>query len=244
MKKVALLVINLNNYDSLCAPPFDKNKFDITTFYITSNNEDIDSLKNLGWDNIKIETNDVRVKHLPFSTKLIDYKLYPEKMFPEILNYDILISIDGNVKKLSDIFLNKYIYSIENYTLLLDNMYYGWCRRNSLALEFHYSRQQRWKKNWNNMQEAKKRYVNDGFNLNNIKVCSAKYVVINMKNKIKNKHIWEFLEQEYSTHLQGNIIYAIASEKFKKDIIVSSTLDKKLWTSWYKGTIVVSHCGY
>ena len=65
-----------------------------------------------------------------------------------------------------------------------------------------------------------------------------------MKNKIKNEHIWRFLEQEHRTHLQGNIIYGIASEKFKKDIVVSSTLDEKLWTGWYDGTSIVPHNGY
>lgn len=243
MKKIALLVINLNNYDPLIAPPFDKNIFDIKTFYITSNVEDVDTLKNLGWDNIIIESYDARVQHLPFNTKLLDYKLYPEKIFPELLNYEILINIDANVKKLSDIFLNEWIHSIEDKSILLDNMYYGCGIENSLELEFSRSRQERWKKSWNNMEEAKKRYVNDGFNLNNIKVCSAKYVIINMKNKIKNNYIWNFLDQEYKTHLQGNIIYAIASEKFKKDIIVSSILDERLWR-WYSGTVIIPHNGY
>ena len=145
MKKVALLVINLNNYDALRAPPFDKNRFDITTFYITNNNEDIDSLRNLGWDNIKIETDDVRVQHMPFNTKILDHKLYPEKMFPELLDYDILISIDGDVNELSDMFLSEYIYSIGNYSLLLENMWYGWTSRNSLTQEFACSVQKRWR---------------------------------------------------------------------------------------------------
>ena len=60
-----------------------------------------------------------------------------------------------------------------------------------------------------------------------------------MNNKIKNKHIWDFLEKEYRNYLQGNIIYSIASEKFKKDIIISSTLDKRLWTGWYNITELV-----
>lgn len=243
MKKVALLVINLNNYDPLIAPPFDKNIFDITTFYITSNNGDVDLLQNLGWDNIKIETCDVRVQHLHCNTKLLEHHLYPEKMFPELLNYDILIVIGANVNKLSDIFLNEWIHSIGDKSILLDNMYYGLGAGNSLESEFARSYQGRWIKCWKNFDDSKKRYMNDGFNLNNVKVCSAKYVIINMKNKIKNNHIWEFLEKEFDTHYQGNIIYSIASEKFKKDIIVSTTLDERLWTGWYDGTTTVPHNG-
>lgn len=189
----------------------------------------------------------MRVEHLPYNTKLMDHHLYPERTFPELLNYDTLIVIGANVNKLSDIFLGEWIHSIADKSILLDDMYYGWGVNNSLSKEFARStsmNQVRWKKSWNNMNEAKKRYENDGFNLNNIKVCSAKYVIINMKNKIKNNHIWEFLEKEFDTHLQGNIIYAIASEKFKKDIVVSSTLDKRLWTGWYNGTTIVKHNGY
>jgi len=246
MKKIALLVINLNNYDPLIAPPFDKNIFDIKTFYITSNVENVDTLKNLGWDHINIEMEDVRVEHLPYNIKLMDHHLYPERMFPELLNYDTLIVIGANVNKLSDNFLEEWIHSIGDKSILLDDIYYGIPGRgdNSLSAEFARSMQLRWKKSWNNMKEAKKRYENGGFNLDNIKVCSAKYVIINMKNKIKNNHIWEFLEKEFDTHLQGNIIYSIASEKFKKDIVCSSTLDEKLWTSWYNGTTIVQHNGY
>lgn len=244
MKKVALLVINLNNYDPIIAPPFDKNKFDITSFYITNNNEDVSTLQDLGWDNIKIEMEDVQVDHLPFNYKLVVNKLYPERMFPELLDYDTLISIDANVSKLSDNFLGEWIHSIGDKSILLDDMYYGLSAYNTLSSEFDRSKQLRWEKSWNNMKESKKRYENEGFNLDNIKVCSAKYVIINMKNKIKNSHIWEFIEKEHAVHLQGNIIYAIASEKFKKDIVCSSTLDKKLWTSWYNGTTIVAHNGY
>ena len=240
MKKVGLLVINLDNYDHLLAPPFNKNKFNITTFYITNNKNDVETLKNLGWDNIKCLLNDKRKEHLPYNFELTSYKLYPEKIFPELLDYNILISIDGNVRKLSDIFLNEYIYSIKNYSLLLENLWYP-PAKNNLSLEFKRSRQERWKKCWNSFIEAEKRYINDGFDLKNIKVCSAKYVVINMKKKTTNKYIWDFLNKEYTNHLQGNIIYAIAREKFKNEIILSSMLDKNIGNFIMKNTKIVPH---
>ena len=110
-----------------------------------------------------------------------------------ILDYDTLISIDANVSKLSDNFLGEWIHSIGDKSILLDDMYYGLSAYNTLSSEFARSKQLRWEKSWNNMKESKKRYENEGFNLDNIKVCSAKYVIINMKNKIKNSHIWEFI---------------------------------------------------
>ena len=229
MTKVALLVINLDNYDRLIPPPFDRTSCDITTFYITDNEEDMDRLTVLGWDNIKCVSSQRRRPHIPWNCVLVDYKLYPEKVFPELLNYDILVSIDASVIRLSGNFLNKYIYSVGEHSLLLDDMYYGPepQPRNNISEEFDGSvTQPRWSMAVESMNEAKKRYIDEGFDLQTIKVCSAKYVVINMRKKTRNSHIWDFLASEYETHLQGNIIYSIASKKFSEDIIVSSTLDK------------------
>lgn len=221
--KVAHYTINLDRYDKLLCPPYDTKKYSITSFYITSQPEDVTSLKKLGWDYVYVEPSHKYVEHLGCNSVFLDLKIFPESVFPQLLEYDIVFFTDSNIVKLSDYFVDKYIYNVTHHTMLLENQWYDG-RNNNLEAEFGRSMQPRWKMCWESFVSARKKYIKMGYNLSKIKVCSAKYIVLNMNRKLSQKPIFDFLQSEYMCHYQGNIIYGIASVKFKDEIITSDKI--------------------
>jgi hypothetical protein len=210
---ICLVTVNFYQYDKINKPPI-KN---IDSFYITNTEEDIDKLYNIGWKNVfLVKNNKNEINNLNKRYNMIEYLLYPEKYIPEILNYENMLIVDANVKYIDNSIIDNLASFKKNYTLLLNNGYYK-KKLNSVEKEFERSFNcKRWKNYHKTFEEYKNKYKN--FDLNKIEVLSFKYKLWNIKNKLKNNFITDWIYKELNTMMQGNIVLSICREFFNDKV--------------------------
>ena len=145
--------------------------------------------------------------------QVVECKLHPERFSQEIMGFDITIYVDANVKRLGRTFLEQWVPRLGDKAILLNCGHYKGNKNNVLS-EYSRSFQRRWDHSHDDFRRSRDEWKSR-LDLERIPVCSAKYVVVNMRKKPQAPEIWRFLEEEHRKHIQGNIIYSIASEKFK-----------------------------
>ncbi len=202
-----IIVRNFFNYDKISPPPIPN----VDCYYLTNDIKSVEQLQKLGWKVVYRET----AQDIPITLKRVicrDVKCFPEKYIPNIHDYDYTLCMDASVIKLNPKISN-FVFSCENYCLLLDATFYP-KGSNNLMAEFSRSITQ---KRWSYQHEkfrCKRIEYSKSYNLSKIPVCSAKYIVINNKEKKKHPELFDFMLKEWEYFLQGNIILSIASNKY------------------------------
>lgn len=86
------------------------------------------------------------------------------------------------------------------------------------------------------MRGAMRGYYNDlnSVNLSDCSVCSAKYLAFNLSHP-SFTIVTDWCANEYSKHLQGNIIFSVGAELFKHSGV------KKITVRNYVGVELSSH---
>ena len=206
--RIAYVTYNLWDYDPVISPPLG-NLCD--SFYITESRKNYNKALLLGWSKAILTHIDAYTPKLERRKETAEYRLYPERFIKELTEYDLVIMCDSNVKKLHDDFLN-YAKSIGNNVLLLDAHFYKGDENNLYAEYDRTFKQKRWAYDFKNITYSMERYAQI-VNLNQCKVCSAKYKIWNYRHP-RRQEIADWIYDEKMKHIQGNIILSEASQLF------------------------------
>ena len=221
------LVKNLYNYELAIEPPKNLPN-NMITYYVTDNIEIANKVKSLGWDHVCITDKFLNITDKFEKRKSIAYiNSFPHEFIKENIEYDLIFVCDSNIfslwKKYSDFVLNCHT-NLDN-ALFLTNGYYK-AHRNTIAVEIKASNQARWRYNYKEIEKNGNDYIlhlkSLNIDPNNLGVCSAKYIGWNPKHKNYNILTKE-LYNEYSKHLQGNVILTYFSGIYKNDTFVYYT---------------------
>lgn len=204
-----LFTVNLHGYDVVNPPPTTK----LPCLYFSDDVDRAPLVSKMGWKFVFCNLPEPR-GDLERRLQVVECKLYPERFAKEVLDFDILIYVDANVKSLGCKFVEEWVPRLGDKALLLECGFYKGLQNNILSEYSRSINQLRWAHSHDAFRKSRDEWKSR-INLHDIPVCSAKYIVVNMKKKEEVPEIWRFLEEEHRKHIQGNIIYSIASEKFK-----------------------------
>jgi hypothetical protein len=206
-------------------------------YYITDNLDSKDYLLNNGWNDVIIIDDYKNIQDLQARRRIIsEINCFPQKYIPDLGKFDKVFITDSNVVVLWDEFL-KFTNSCQDDKCLYVTS--GWYdgERNSIDSELHVSDQGRWDYDYESMKSSVERYrveiKNKEINFNDIPVISAKYFGWNLKHPLY-KTISEHFYDEYSNHLQGNIILTFMSGLYKNNVFNYHTND-------YSGSSLNNH---
>jgi hypothetical protein len=207
---------NLFNYDPISAPPHTD--LEISKVYICDSEESKCQAISNGWTNVLITKQFINATTPKEKRNAIAYlNTFPEKVFPELAEYDIIFICDANIIDFDSDY-NRFIHeSIKSHdsALFITSGYYT--VDNSIQKELERSLcVSRWSYDSENMKISMKDYscVCD---INSIPVVSAKYIGWNIKHSSKTK-IAQWVYNEYLKHLQGNIIFSMCIPMFPDEI--------------------------
>lgn len=221
MNNTCYLVKNLFNYDIIYPPPSNLSS-NIDSVYVTDNSNSYHEALNKGWKYVYIVT-EFLDKNDSFSKRLaIAYiNCYPEKLIPELNRYNYIFICDANFINLpsnyNDFLSNKSI----KYALYINSGYYKNDQNNIKEELYRSIHNSRWSYNFKQMIISTNEYLKllNSINLDykTIPVISAKYIGWNINHNNKN-YIADYVYNEYSKHLQGNIIFSMCLALFKENI--------------------------
>jgi hypothetical protein len=211
MNNICFLFKNLFNYDEILPPPLNLDS-NIDTIYITDSN-DISLIFEKGWKYVYI-INQFNNSYTQFEKrKAIAYiNCYPERIVPELNRYDYIFICDSNVIKM-DTNYSDFLSKVDvKYACYFTSGYYSGSDNNIISEYIRSIAQSRWSYNHENMTKSINRYtdiLNDkNIDIYKIPVVSAKYIGWNINHENKNI-IADYVYNEYSEHLQGNIIFSM-----------------------------------
>lgn len=216
------LVKNLYDYEKVISPP-NNLPDNFISYYITDNEKNAITAKNLGWDYVSITDKFLDVADKFSRRKSIAFiNSFPHMFINNDIEYDLIFVCDSNIVTLWSNFSDFVSKCEKNKVLYLTNGYYD-LGRNTITSEIENSNQHRWSYNYVEIKHNGQLYVdhlNDlKIDLNLLGVCSAKYIGWNPSHEnyelLTNK-----LYEEYTKHLQGNIILTYLSGIYKDDIFV------------------------
>jgi hypothetical protein len=195
-------------------------------YYITDNLDSKDYLLNNGWDEVIIIEDYKNITNLQSRRRIIsEINCFPQKYIANLNKFNKVFITDSNVVSLWDEFLQFTNSCPTDKCLYVTSGWYSE-ERNSIESELHCSNQSRWSYDYENMKTSVERYkieiTNKEINFNNIPVMSAKYFGWNLNHPLYetiSKHFYD----EYSIHLQGNIILSYLSSIYK-----NSTFEYKI----------------
>jgi hypothetical protein len=211
---------NLFNYDPVLSIPLNFPK-DMDPVYITDSQETANAARKHGW--IVYIITDFLNADTSFKKRCaVAYiNCYPEKLIPELNKYTYIFICDSNVQKLDSNYTEFVNKSNNNKALYITSGWYSG-KSNTILMELDRSLNNgRWSYNFNEIKKASLSYLNtlikNNIDINLTPVVSAKYIGWNISHPSKNK-LADFVYEEYSKHLQGNIILSFALHIYKDDI--------------------------
>ena len=214
------LTMNLFGYEKLTPPPKSLPE-NLTTCYITDDENISNQAKELGWDIIKKTNsfNDVTEK-LDKRISVARIKCFPGEFVPEVKDFKFVFICDSNISKIRGDYKTFIDSCTEDKCLFLTSGYNKGNRDNMMS-ELMASKQPRWSYNYDGMLTSTERYVKELENLNidykNLSVVSGKYIGWNLNHKsyygISNK-----IYNERKINLQGNIILTYISGIFPNEV--------------------------
>lgn len=216
---ICILFKNLWNYDIINKIPENTPK-GVDCIYLTDNESDDNLAKEYGYISYMVKDY-LEISDSFERRKIIAYiNCYPEKVFRELEKYTYVFICDSNIIEFDPDYTN-FIESVS-----IDRSLYvtsGYYRDNADTIYEELKRSltvMRWKYNFNEMKLACEKYEkmlrDRGLDMLDVRVCSAKYIGWNIVNKNKEM-ISKFVYDEYLEHLQGNIIFSIASKIYAED---------------------------
>jgi hypothetical protein len=214
------LTMNLFGYEKLTPPPKSLPK-NLTTCYITDNEDTKNKAKELGWDIVK-KTNSFNniTKNLDKRISVAKIKCFPTEFVPEINDFKFVFICDSNIDKIRGDYESFIDSCTEDKCLFLTSGYYKGDRDNMYS-ELLASKQPRWSYNYDGMTKATLRYVEELKSLNvdykNLSVVSGKYIGWNLKHKHYNE-ISNKIYNERKVNLQGNIILTYISGLYPNEV--------------------------
>ena len=182
-KSFAYFTYNLYSYDDLHPPGQNIRKHCKYTVYFTTDQTEASKLVEMGWTHVVYLESPPVHPNARRSAFLSDFYFFPEKYVPALLDVDVLIRSDSDVIDLEEkLFLETSIAA--GCVMTFDNSWYEGDRNNLKAEYLASVRMDRWRYQWDimNKQEVYDDYV---FRLENIKVGSNKYIIFDMKAKLK-----------------------------------------------------------
>lgn len=216
MSKLAFLVKNLFDYETVIPPPQNL-PGNLHSIYLTDTTLNADKALALGW-NEAIVTRDFLDLELKQQRRLaIGYiNAYPGKFIHDADKFDIVFLSDSNIIRMFDEyrdFVNAC--DIQNCLFVTSGYYQG--HRDNIIAECAASLQPRWhyfhESMKNRVQEYCEFFKQNSIDVNHVSVCSAKYFAWNLKHPSYTQLSTEFY-QEQVIHQQGNIILSYLAQKY------------------------------
>lgn len=230
------LVKNLYGYEIVIPPPTNLPE-NLITYYVTDNETDALKAKNLGWNYVYVTKKFLEITDKFERRKSVAYiNSFPHEFIYDTIKYDLIFICDSHIITLWSNYSDFISKCDKKYALFLTNGYYKQSR-NTITSEIIHSNRKRWDYNYDKIKLNGDLYVNHlnelGINLNDLGVCSAKYIGWNPSHEsyslLTNK-----LYEEYTKHLQGNIILTYLSGIYKKDTFV-------YYPDNYNGSLLNNH---
>jgi hypothetical protein len=214
------LTMNLFGYEKLTPPPelLPKN---LTTCYITDNDEIAKQAKKLGWDIVKYINlfKDV-IDKLDKRISVARIKCFPKEFVPEVDDFEFIFICDSNISKIRKDYQNFIDSCTEDKCLFLTSKYYS-NGRDNIVSELMESKQPRWSYNFDGMIKSTDKYMKEleskGINYKNLSVVSGKYIGWNLNHKYYDE-ISNKIYNERKVNLQGNIILTYISGIYKNEV--------------------------
>ena len=212
----AFLTWNIYDYENVIPPPKDipSDK----TFYLTDTDENAKLAEKLGWNKAFV-TNAFkeRINNAHMREALADIKCYTEVYVPDIKQFDRLFLFDSDVVVLDSNYSEFVKKSSPEYALYVSS---GYAKgdRDCIQEELKESVENpRWSYGVKQMNKSVGEYITclNDMGLSSPSIVSAKYTGWNLKHKMR-KEIADWIYGEYMKHLQGNIIYTMASVIFEE----------------------------
>ena len=199
------------NYDKINEIPKNMPS-NVACFYITDTLENCTKAKDLGWEPIFVDKYVTVTDSFEKRKVIAELNCYPER-FIDATKFKYMFSCDSNVLTLDSNyadFISKK--SDEKALYLTSGCYSGY--KNTIDFELLRSlKTPRWRYNWEEMKTTVRGYLyfllEKGKNLQDTPVVSAKYIGWNVSHPMKHE-ISKYVYDEYTKHLQGNIIFSMA----------------------------------
>jgi hypothetical protein len=220
--KLCLLFKNLFDYDIVLPPPINLCE-NIDTIYLTDNKITQNCALSKGWKYSYITEKFINNTNSIEKRNAIGYiNCYPEKIIPELKNYDYVFICDSNIIRL-DTNYGEFINSVSNkHALYITSGYYNGTDNNILKELERSLSNRRWNYDFKNIKDATYKYLEIFSNMNidyrNIPVVSAKYIGWNINHENKNI-IADYVFNEHCKHLQGNIIFSTCVVLYPEDTL-------------------------
>ena len=222
MKHSYYVVKNLYDYEEIIPPPTNLPS-GLTTVYITNSPYTAEFAEQCGWDIVKLITLPYTEDKFARRKRVADINCFPALYAPEVKDGEMVFVCDSNIVRLWD----GYVDFINSYNgdkpLAVTSGYYKG-KRDNIWRECEVScNVDRWKYNHKAIREATDGYINEILNMNvgdrenDPSIVSAKYIGWNIHHPNYGE-IANILYDEYSKHLQGNIILTYMSEIYKEYI--------------------------
>ena len=215
---IAFLFKNLWDYEEIHGVPVGLPD-GIKTFYLTDSESNKDLIREKGWDYVFITDKFKNISDSFKRRRSIGFiNCYPEKLVPELNDYDKVFVCDSNIIKLPDNYFDFLSKSTDEYALYLSSGYYKGSRDNIVA-ELKASDRPCWRYNLENMKSSVSDYIkvlnSRGLSYTDYSIVIAKYIGWNLKHE-KKEILREYAYEEHLKHLQGNIIFTMVSILFEE----------------------------
>lgn len=215
------LVKNFFSYEEIIKPPLNLPS-GFTTVYVTDSESNCDIAKNLGWNITKNISKFLNITDSFERRKSIAYiNCYPHELVPEILDYNLVFVSDSNIQSLWNNYVTFVNLSNESDKALFVTSGYYNDDKDNISFECDRSGQKRWGYNHKEIKNNTQLYINDikskNIDVSKLSVISAKYIGWNLHHP-DFKLLSDKLYEEYTKHLQGNIILTYMSGMYPDSI--------------------------
>ena len=219
MTDTCFIFKNMFGYDQIYKIP-ENMPSNVVCFYITDTLENCEKAKDLGWEPIFVDKYLTIIDSFEKRKIIAELNCYPER-FIDATKFKYMFTSDSNVLSLDSNygdFISKK--SDKKALYLTSGCYSGY--KNSISEELLRSfRNPRWKYNFEQMKTSVHSYLTflleRGKNLQDTPVVSAKYIGWNVSHPMKYE-LSKYVYDEYTKHLQGNIIFSMALQIYPKYI--------------------------
>ena len=189
-------------------------------FYITDDLSLKPYLLNNGWDVVVVVDSYRGVSDFKDRRRIIsEINCFPQKYINELVTFDKVFITDSNIISLWNDFSDFTDKCHTDKCLYVTSGWYSSDRDNIIA-ELNDSNQSRWSYDFDSMKTATERYKNEvellGIDFYSVPIISAKYFGWNLNHK-NYENISNKFYNEYTTHLQGNIILSYLSILYSSD---------------------------
>lgn len=216
MPKLAFLVKNLFNYETVIPPPQNLPGY-LHSIYLTDTVLNADKALALGWNEAIVTTDFLDLESKQQRRLAIGYiNAYPGKFILDADKYDMIFLSDSNIIRMFDEytdFVNAC--DIKNCLFVTSGWYQN--QRDNIVAECAASIQPRWNYFHESMKSQVQEYCEffkqNSIDVNRVSVCSAKYFAWNLKHQSYTMLSTEFYK-EHIIHQQGNIILSYLTQKY------------------------------